>query len=246
MNMDNKILERTHTVACFETDANKVLRPKSFMDWAQEMAELHAEQLHFGYEDFISRNLVWVVTRFYARFVNPPKWRDVVTLRTWHKGLERIMSIRDFQIIDKDGNVAVAATSSWVIVNIETRQFTRAHFSIDNDGSVCKDSAVEHSAEKVAMPREGQVHVADHIVSYSDIDMNGHANNASYMGWAMDAIEREVALNREVLDFTINFNHESKPGDCVSIFRCENENGHYVEGRIGDKSVFVSLIRFKE
>lgn len=243
--MENKILERAHTVACFETDANKILRPEAFMDWAQEMAQLHAERLHFGYDDFISRKLAWVVTRFYARFINPPKWKDAVTLRTWHKGLERIMSIRDFQILDKDGNVAVAATSSWVIVNIETRQFTREHFAVDRDGSVCKENAVEHSAEKVVMPREGVELVAEHVVAYSDIDMNGHTNNASYMGWAMDAVGLDVSLEREVMDFTINFNHESKAGERVSIYRACCGNDYYIEGRIADKAVFTTLIRFK-
>ena len=243
--MEGKILERTHTVACFETDANKVIRPKAFMDWAQEMAQLHAEKLHFGYDDFISKNLAWVVTRFYARFVNPPKWKDTVTLQTWHKGLERVMSIRDFHIIDKDGAVAVAATSSWVIVNTQTRQFTRAHFAVDRDESVWKEDAVEHSAEKVTMPREGAELVARHKVSYSDIDVNGHTNNASYMGWAMDAVDEEISLNRQVLDFTINFNHESKAGECVSIYRARKDGDFYIEGKIDDRQVFAALIRFK-
>lgn len=246
MDMEGKILERAHTVACFETDFNKIIRPEAFMDWAQELAQLHAEKLHFGYDDFISRDLAWVVTRFYARFINPPKWKDAVTLQTWHKGLERIMSIRDFRILDKDGNMAVAATSSWVIVNTRTRQFTREHFAIDKDESVCKENAVERSAEKVSMPRDEEPELAaEHIVSYSDIDMNGHTNNASYMRWAMDAVDREVSLNRCVSDFTINFNHESKAGECVSIYRVRKDNDFYIEGRIEDRTVFTTLIRFK-
>lgn len=249
--MSQKIYEDSHVVACYETDSNMLLKPKAFMDWAQEIAQLHAEQLHFGYDDFISQNLAWVVTRFYARFVDPPKWKDVVTLRTWHKGLQRIMSVRDFQVLDSEGNVKVAATSSWVILNLETRQFSRAHFSIDGSDSVCTDSAVEHSADKVVMPQGGTKgfgeveHIGDHIVSYSDTDMNHHANNASYMGWAMDAVGYDITSERQVLDFTINFNHEAKAKEYVSIYRCCRDNEYYIEGRSEGKSIFVALIRFK-
>lgn len=243
-----KIFEKPYVVPCFDTDSKKQVKPKSFMDWAQEAAQLHAEQLHFGYDDFIGKNLAWVVTRFYARFVDPPKWKDVVTIRTWHKGLHRVVSVRDFQVLDSCGNVRIAATSSWVILDLATRQFSKAHFGIDNSDSVCLDNAVEHTADKVSMPQKGfseVEHVSDHIVSYSDTDMNGHTNNASYMGWAMDAVGASVSMTRELLDFTVNFNHESKIDECVSIYRCYKDNEYYIEGKIEDKSVFTALIRFK-
>lgn len=242
------IYEQPHTIACFETDERKNLRAKAFMDWAQEIAQLHAEQLHFGYDDFIGRNLAWVVTRFYAKFVNPPRWKDKVVVRTWHRGLQRVMSVRDFQVLDSNGGVAVAATSSWVILDLATRQFSRAHFGIDSQDSICTDQAVGHSAEKVAMPK-GAVpeHVSDHIVSYSDTDMNGHTNNASYIGWAMDAVGYEVTRDMDLDDFTVNFNHESKAGECVSIWRHAVPGGkeYYIEGRSDERSVFSALLRFK-
>ena len=117
------------------------------------------------------------------------------------------------------------------------------------EGTVCRDNACAASAEKVQMPKDIEPrHVMDHIVAYSDIDTNGHANNAMYMQWAMDAVDYETASSRPVKSFTINFNHETKAGDVVSMFMAsrEMEDGlHvYVEGKISDVSSFCVEIIF--
>ena len=99
------------------------------------------------------------------------------------------------------------------------------------------------------MPKDVEAEfVMDHVVAYSDVDTNGHTNNAMYMQWAMDAVEYDLASERTVKEFTINFNHETKPGDKVSIYRStvEKEDGlHvYIEGRLPDASSFVVEIVF--
>ena len=99
------------------------------------------------------------------------------------------------------------------------------------------------------MPKDVEaVYVMDHRVSYSDVDTNGHTNNAMYMQWAMDTLEYEIASTRPVKEVTINFNHETKAGDIVSLYRTsvEKEDGlHvFVEGRLGDVSAFCVEITF--
>ena len=77
--------------------------------------------------------------------------------------------------------------------------------------------------------------------------MNGHTNNAMYMQWAMDAVDLEISTNRDVREMTINFNHETKAMDVVSIYKAivENETGRhvYIEGKVEDRSAFcVELV----
>ena len=68
------------------------------------------------------------------------------------------------------------------------------------------------------------------------------------MQWAMDAVEYEMAASRPVKELTINFNHETKAGDNVSIYRAvvDKEDGiHvFVEGKVGDASSFIVDIVF--
>lgn len=236
------------TVPCYDTDAAWRLKPASFMNMAQEAAGRHAVYLGFGYDDLIKNNTAWILSRVHVEFPDTPLWRDEITLTTWHKGLERLFFLRDFVLTDNTGKVRAKAATSWLVLNLETRRLVRDPKLVE-EGTVCRDNACAASAEKVQMPKDIEPrHVMDHIVAYSDIDTNGHANNAMYMQWAMDAVDYETASSRPVKSFTINFNHETKAGDVVSMFMAsrEMEDGlHvYVEGKISDVSSFCVEIIF--
>lgn len=237
----NKLVEN-YTIPCYDTDASWRLKPVSFMNYAQEMANRHAVILGFGYDDLIASKTAWVLSRMRIRFVKTPLWRDKVALTTWHKGLNRLFFLRDFQMRDEQGNVCVEATTSWIVLNLETRRFVRDPKLMD-EGTTCSENAIEQPADKVVMPKDVEPdYVMDHIVSYSDVDMLGHTNNAMYMHWAMDAIDYNIASTRSIKEFTINFNRETRAGERVSIYRImqDTEDGLkvYVEGKVEGASSF--------
>lgn len=231
------------TIPCYDTDAAWRLKPASFMNFAQEAAGRHAVYLGFGYDDLIKTNTAWILSRVHVEFPDTPKWREDITLTTWHKGLNRLFFLRDFILADGQGRERVKATTSWLVLNLETRRLVRDP-GLMEEGTVCTDNVIETPADKVIMPKGVEPElVMEHRVAYSDIDTNGHTNNAMYMQWAMDAVDYELASNRPVKEFTINFNHETKAGESVSIYRTlvEKEDGIYVyvEGRVSETSAFT-------
>ena len=88
------------TIPCYDTDAAWRLKPASFMNIAQEAAGRHAVYLGFGYDDLIKSNTAWILSRVHVEFVDTPKWREDITLTTWHKGLHRLFFLRDFLLTD--------------------------------------------------------------------------------------------------------------------------------------------------
>ena len=237
-----------HTIPCYDTDAASRLKPASFMNLAQEAAGRHAVYLGFGYDDLIASNTAWILSRVHVEFVDTPKWREDITLTTWHKGLNRLFFLRDFILTDKEGRERVKATTSWLVLNLETRRLVRDPKLIE-EGTVCTENVLETPADKVQMPKDvPAVYVMDHIVAYSDVDTNRHANNAMYMQWAMDTVDYEIASSRPVKEFTINFNHETKPGDVVKLYKAGFQDGErfrvFVEGKVEDQSAFCVEIVF--
>ena len=237
-----------HRLTCYETDAAWRLKPASFMNMAQEAAGCHAVELGFGYDDLIATNTAWILSRVRVDFLDTPLWREDMTLTTWHKGLNRLFFLRDFIMTDASGKERVKATTSWLVMNLETRRLVRDP-NLMEDGTICTENAIETPADKVQMPKDKEpVFVMNHLVSYSDVDTNGHTNNAMYMHWAMDAVDYEISSQRPVKSFTINFNHETKPGDLVAISKVvvEQEDGRhvFVEGKVGDTSAFCVEISF--
>lgn len=244
-----KKFTQNFNITCYDTDASWRLKPASFMNLAQEAAGLHAVHLGFGYDDLIKNNTAWILSRVHIEFIDTPKWRENITLNTWHKGLNRLFYLRDFVLTDKDGKERVKATTSWLVLNLETRRLVRDP-QLMEEGTVNHENVIETPADKVVMPKDVEPELAlEHVVAYSDVDMNAHTNNAMYMQWAMDAVGYDITSARPVDRFTINFNHEIKPDASVDVYRVvrEEEDGlHvFVEGRLGDISSFCVEIVFR-
>lgn len=236
-----------YTIPCYDTDASGRLKPASFMNLAQEAAGQHAVHLGFGYDDLIATNTAWILSRVHIRFVDTPLWKENVVLNTWHKGLKRLFFVRDFLLTDKEGKTRVEATTSWLVMNLETRRLVRDPQL--REGTECNEDVIATPAGKVQMPKDVEPQLMfEHLVAYSDIDVNGHANNAMYMQWAMDAVDYDIASTRPVKELTINFNHETKAGDIVALYKTiiKTEDGRrvYIEGKVGDTSAFCVEIIF--
>lgn len=247
--MEKKLVKENVVIPCYDTDASWRLKPVSFMNYAQEAANSHATILGFGYDDLISSHTAWVLSRMYVEFVKTPQWRDVVSFHTWHKGLDRLFYLRDFLMTDAAGNAIVKATSSWIVLDLDTRRLVRDPDLMD-EGTTCKEDVISTPADKVICPRDLEKKlISGHIVSYSDVDMLGHTNNAMYMQWAMDAVDYEIASSRRVKNFTINFNHETKAGQKIEIYQAQIDKQDglhvFIEGRSGDANSFSVEIVFE-
>ena len=231
-------------IPCYNTDAKALLKPAAFMDFAQEIAYWAAKELGFGYDTLHVHHIAWVLTRMHVHFEDPLKWRDNVTLYTWHKGAGGLFYLRDFILADKDGGSRVTATSSWVIMDERTRRLVRPEdLRSLLDPGIKVDHAIVEQAPKIIAPKEGFSEVGEHTVSYSDLDINGHTNNSRYVVWAMDCLPQE-ALAHPVKDLYINFIKETTPGDKVRLHLLQAENSWYVEGKVEDRTCFLVKAEF--
>jgi len=233
------------SVPCYQTNLQTRLKPASFMDMAQEIAYWAAQELGFGYESLHVHHTAWVLSRMHIQFLQMPMWRDQVKLYTWHKGAAGLFYLRDFEMMGPNGATAVKCTSSWVVINEQTRKLVRpeeiehllrTEFHVDH--------AIEEPAPKVQLPRGAQLELAgEHRVSYSDIDLIGHTNNVRYVVWAMDCLPLEVAA-QPMKDLYINFNKETTSGETVQLYRLQDANTWMVEGTVDGKSCFVVRMEY--
>ncbi|MBQ4183754.1 MAG: hypothetical protein II652_02235 [Bacteroidales bacterium] len=230
-------------VPCYDTDSSFRLKPAAFMDLAQDIAQYAADQLGFGYDKLHEHHIAWVLTRMHIHFEDYPLWRDEVSLTTWHKGFNGLFFLRDFLLDRPDGKNLVRCTSSWVVIDERERKMVRPELLLKQLEVTDVDDAIETPAPKTALPK-GAVpeKIFEHKVSYSDVDIIGHTNNVRYVVWAMDALDYGFVSRHPVKDIYISFIKETLPGQTVSLFSLETEEGWYVEGRVDDKPVYC--VRF--
>ena len=238
-------------IPCYDTDAAFCLKPAAFMDMAQEIAYWAAQALGFGYDDLQRHQTAWVLSRMHIRFGQLPKWRDPVVLKTWHKGADGLFFLRDFHLQTPEGGSLVRATSSWLVMDVQSRRLVRGGDVlqlVDADTRVAED-AIAEPAPKLVIPKDLPLEEkGSRTVSYSDVDIIGHTNNARYIVWAFDCLDYELVSGMRAQDVYINFNKETRPGELVQLtVATAEEDGRpvrYVEGLSGGKSAFVAKILF--
>ena len=133
-------------IPCYDTDAAFCLKPASFMDMAQEIAYWAAQALGFGYDDLQRHHTAWVLSRMHFHCETLPMWRDPVVLKTWHKGADGLFFLRDFQLLTPGGGSLVRATSSWLVMDMETRRLVRGGDVLQ---LVDSDTRVEEDAMRI-------------------------------------------------------------------------------------------------
>lgn len=235
----------------YMVDRHLRLRPSSFMQYAEQMAVIGADGLSFSDADLKAHglNVAWVLARMHFHYVRTPMRYEGTTMWTWHKGLNGLYFVRDYQMCDAQGTPIVNATSSWIIMDLESRRMVRPEdlVGLISPEPQCSEDAIAELSPKIVMPRRVEpTLIGEHTVSYSDIDINQHANNTKYIAWALDALDLDKVSEHEISDIYINFNREAHPGEKVLLYETPVPGGHIVEGQAEGQQVFICKILFKD
>jgi hypothetical protein len=83
------------------------------------------------------------------------------------------------------------------------------------------------------IPLRGVQPVYERTVRLSDLDVNGHVNNARYLEWIFDCYDDEFVKSHVPGFLQVNYVGETTLGDTVALSRGEDASSpgvHYIEG----------------
>ena len=234
-------------ISCYRSDSHSNMRPEAFLDMAQQMAVKGAQLLPFNDTALLEKGCVWVLARMKAIFDRVVPFDTQIRLDTWHKGQQGLYFLRDYTLSDHQG-VAVRSTSSWIVMNVQTRSLSRDEdvMKLLSVAAQSSDNAIEQACSKIIMPRGAEVSlIGKHRVRYSDIDKNCHTNNVKYTVWALDSLPSELVMGKRLKELSINFNKEALLDEEVELFHCIKEDGaHIIEGKSEGHQVFIEELIF--
>ncbi|KAI3749652.1 hypothetical protein L2E82_20268 [Cichorium intybus] len=218
-------------IRCYEVGINKTATIETIANLLQEVGGNHAQSVGFSTDGFATTttmrklHLIWVTLRMHIEVYRYPAWSDVIEIETWVQGDGRMGTRRDWILKDyANGEVIGRATSKWVMMNENTRRMQkvsddvkeeylvfcprtlRLAFPEENNNSLKKISKLEDPAEHSRLglvPRR------------SDLDMNKHVNNVTYIGWALESIPHEIIDTHELQAITLDYRRECQQDDIV-------------------------------
>jgi acyl-ACP thioesterase len=199
-----KIWKEEYLVNWYDVDLNGNIKMSALANYLQESAWRHANHLGFGYEDTRKRNEFWVIVSLMIKMTSFPEWGQTVTVETWPRGIDRLFAFRDFRILSSDGTVIGAATSSWMILD----QDTRRPKSVDIVKSVLHmtsedDIMLENAPFLLALKEISSSELRR--VRFSEVDQHGHVNNIRFVDWCIDALPAEWHKAHRIHSMVINY-----------------------------------------
>ena len=192
------------------------LTPQAALDIFQLVATEHAEKLGIGYGAMLAKNLFWVLVRCRYDLIKNPAYCSDVIVKTWPKKEGRIDFDREYEITDEKGETLVTGTSKWCVVNAATRRISVGGEVRYGDREFYEKTAYPDGLGKIKdFPTDGFLSAAGRT-RYSDLDHNGHVNNAKYGEYVADAIR--PGKSERIVSFEIDFINEMPADAEFEIF----------------------------
>ncbi|MEW5297261.1 MAG: hypothetical protein WDW36_000484 [Sanguina aurantia] len=169
------------------------------------------------------KDVLFVMTRLQIRMHTYPKWGDIVHVQTHFTEEGRLAARRDWQITDPlTGEVLGCATSTWVTINMATRKLSKLPDDVRKRfmrlSSPTRECVLPVDETRMKLPDmqlpaevEGEVQVARR----SDMDMNGHINNVTFLAWSLEAVPEEIYSSHSLYEVEIDFKAECTAGQSV-------------------------------
>jgi len=226
---DRQSFSEEYRVRGYEVGPDQRASVATVANLLQELASNHAVGM-WGRADSGFANIpnmkdaLFVMTRLQIRMDQYPKWGDLVRAETYFCEEGRLAARRDWVVTDvKTGQRIGAATSTWVTINFATRRLAKlpdelkTRFMRFAPPPSRMAIAVEETKKKLpdldeSLPWvEGQKQIARR----SDMDMNGHINNVTYLGWALETVPDHVYNSHHLFEVEIDFKAECTAGNIV-------------------------------
>ena len=194
---------------------NGYLKYTDLCNLLQLTAGDHAEIGGISFTDMQEFHQAWVMSRMRIEIDSLPKWKDIVTVKTWIISLENSRSVRALEM-HLNGKKIVGCETFWAVFNTKLRRpeglaLPHEHFEKFGDHYSTKERV-----KKIDLQKEMKT-MNERKVVLSDLDIVNHVNNVKYLEWCLDLVDSKAIMKQRLKSFDMNFMKELTLGDDVFI-----------------------------
>jgi medium-chain acyl-[acyl-carrier-protein] hydrolase len=217
--------EDRFTVKAFDCRPDGRIKLNALMQYLQETAARHADQLGVGVADMGQRRCLWVLANLRIEIAREPRWTEDFTVKTWPSGYTRLVAAREFVGTAPDGSELFRAGSEWMVLDKQSsrpQNLTRLNLALPMDGPKALTT-------RLCRLKPAQQYVPAHTlrVPFSSLDFNGHVNNTEYVRWALDALHRNLGRLSGICAAQITYLAEAFEGDEIEVLVSSGDGGRF-------------------
>jgi len=214
-----------------EVDRNGFVKTQSWFDFMQEAAAEHATILGAGYSALADRGCFWVLSSLHLEVLRRARIGETLKLATWPGVFRRLYALRHFSFTDGNGAEVARASSQWMILSTASGRPQRTEAVVPGIPNNTERPVYFEFGAKIPVAAEAE---APEIVPvrYSMEDVNGHLNNAGYVGIAQDWLDCRLDRPNGIREIEIAFHSAVRAPETLAVSGEERGSGVWlVAGR---------------
>ena len=197
------------------------LKSSSILYFVQEAAGKHWQYIENKTGQ--NCNLYWVIIRHRIQVSRLPRRGEKIRLETWPMPTTRVAYPRSVVAYDEQGSELFRSISLWVLMDPETRAMVLPGKSGVTVSGILRGNELPSPASLAPAALSAQV---ERTVRFTDLDVNGHMNNARYLDHLADLLPGSFHENHVIRDMTLGYLAEAREGDTLLQQWQLEENGH--------------------
>jgi medium-chain acyl-[acyl-carrier-protein] hydrolase len=222
---------------------NGYLKYTDLCNILQLTAAAHSDMGGISFSDMQEFDQAWVLSRMRVEISDLPRWRDVVTVKTWINTLENSRSVRALEMY-LNGVKIVGSETFWAVFNTEKRRPEALALPYEHFELYPERKPTQESFSKISVNQDKEV-IFEKVVYLSDLDIVNHVNNVKYLEWCLDHVDEKSILNQKLASFEMNFMKELSLNDTVLIHEnlCEGSTTFSITKE--DKNCFALQLNWQ-
>ena len=171
--------------------------------------------------------LTWVLHRQRIEVDHWPQLGDRVTVVTVPTRIERrLLTYRDFYLLNGEDQIIVRSTSAWSVMNIRSRRIKPVPEAIT---TLLDDlpPPTTHLSLPRAKPEAPQTVVADRAfrVDFAHLDFNNHLTNPAFAELMLEPLGLDHLSQQLPATADITYHHEARYGDALTAVTGPSQTG---------------------
>ena len=237
------IFEHKARVDIGKVNGNSFITNKGMLSLLENVACMHSDEAGYGIREIPITHLSWVQLNWRVKILRRLVYGEEVTIKTWARDATKITTLRDFEVIDKDGKTVCIATTKWTLTNIDTKGITK----------ITEDIISKYNPDtKIIMPdfefkklKEPENFTNEYVYTTQrrDIDVNKHMHNLNYLDLAFETLPDEVYLNNDFFNnIEIMYKTAIRLGDVSKCLYTYEDGKHIVTIKSEDEKTLHCIV----
>lgn len=214
-----------NTVASYDVDQNGKLKLSAVLKYNQEAGEKHVSRQGFSAARLRSEfGLAFVASAIAVRIYRMPLLGEEITVETWCEPIKKGYYVRNHRYISQ-AQVLIECKGQYPLVDTVTGRVTRPVQRLGDKEFLFDERVNEGCVIQKLRPTEQGEQVGRRVY-YSDIDYNGHLNNARYAELVLDSLPNG-RQGKEIKEFHIKYKEAVFLNNNITI--CINDDKNSVD-----------------